>query len=267
MVTSICFSVISHGHGQLLDRLLTQLNSQPGLAGAGVVVTLNLADEKFDSVKYSALDLKVVRNATPKGFGANHNFAFQHCKMPWFGILNPDLALLDEEPFTKMLRHVNDDSSNAGVAVGLIAPRVLSADMAIEDSVRTNLTPWSLLCRTLGCRESHQVLRDSHRGTPFFWVAGMCLLARAEAYRSVDGFDERFFLYCEDYDLCARFYNAGWAIRLDKKACIIHEAQRDSHRTVRHLRMHLSSLVKVWISTAFWRVVGHKVARSFFITL
>ena len=45
----------------------------------------------------------LVRNAEPKGFGANHNAAFALCDATWFGILNPDLALVDEEPFTPML--------------------------------------------------------------------------------------------------------------------------------------------------------------------
>lgn len=246
--------MVSHGHGHLLQRLLSQMNSQPRLAGAHVVVTLNLASEAFDASPYTLLDLQVIRNVKPKGFGANHNAAFQHCETSWFCILNPDLALLSDEPFTKMLANLSNDSSASVVPTGLIAPRVISADMAPEDSVRANLTPWSLALRAMGHRERHHVDGIARRGTPFFWVAGMCLLVRDEAYRAVDGFDERFFLYCEDYDLCARLYNAGWAIRLDEKACIIHEAQRDSHRSAQHLIMHLSSLVKVWFSMAFWRV-------------
>ena len=254
MTTAICFSVISHGHGPLLNRLLAQMNAQPSLRGARVVVTLNLAGEAFDAALYDALDLHVVCNAAPKGFGANHNTAFAHCDAAWFGILNPDLALVDEEPFTAMLARVAEAGAAGAVDAGLIAPRVLAADLVPEDSVRANLTPWSLVRRAMGYREPLQVRGDARRGAPFFWIAGMCLLARADAYRAVGGFDERFFLYCEDYDLCARLYNAGWAIRLDEQARIIHEAQRDSHRTWRHLRMHLASLAKVWLSGAFWRV-------------
>lgn len=256
MIENICFSVISHGHGYMLESLLNQMQSQQRLAGARVVVTLNLASETFDIAPYKALDLKVIRNKKPKGFGANHNAAFQHCETPWFCILNPDLELFDEEPFTAMLEHLSKDCSvSVASRTGLIAPRVMGADMTVEDSVRTNLTPWSLMRRAFGQRELLQVHGDVRRGTPFYWVAGMCLLVRAEAYRAVDGFDERFFLYCEDYDLCARLYNAGWSIRLDERAYIIHEAQRDSHRSGKHLRMHLLSLAKVWLSSAFWRVL------------
>jgi len=254
MAASICFSVVSHGHGPLLHRLLTQMNAQPRLRGARVVVTLNLASEAFDAALYAALDLRVVRNPSPQGFGSNHNAAFTLCDADWFGILNPDLALLDEEPFIAMLARAGEADAKGPALTGLIAPRVVAANHTPEDSVRANLTPWSLVRRVTGHREPLQVRGDARRGAPFFWVAGMCLLVRTDAYRAVGGFDERFFLYCEDYDLCARLYNAGWAIRLDERASIIHEAQRDSHRTGRHLRMHLSSLAKVWLSGAFWRV-------------
>ena len=257
----ICFSVVSHQHGPLLHGLLEQLGAEPTLHGARLIVTLNQRDEFFDASRYPTLDLQVIRNVSPKGFGANHNAAFGHCRSPWFGILNPDLALVDGEPFTDMLRRLGDVGSGVPGTTGLLAPRVVRADMEPEDSVRANLTPWSLVKRALGDRAPLRIRGDAQRGSPFYWVAGMCLLVHANAYRTVGGFDERFFLYCEDYDLCARLYNAGYAIRLDERARIIHEAQRDSHRTWRHLRWHLTSLAKVWASRAFWRVTLSAASR------
>lgn len=251
-VEDLCLSVISHGHGPLVRRLLGQLDEQHRLAGVKVVLTLNLPDESLREQDYPNLNLQIVRNAAPKGFGANHNAAFAMCESRWFAILNPDLSLVGDEPFTPMLARLQAQAPTH--AIGLLAPRVVAGDMRAEDSVRSNLTPWSLLRRAMGDKRPLQVREDARPGSPFFWVAGMCLLARADAYRQLGGFDERFFLYCEDYDICARFYNAGFAIRLDEQARIIHDAQRDSHRRWGHLRWHLSSLLKVWTSQAFWRV-------------
>ena len=254
MSADICFSVISHGHGPLLDRLLCQLNSQPQLKGIKIIATLNLFDEIFDETRYENLNLLIIRNHTPKGFGANHNTAFKHCTSRWFGILNPDLVLVDNEPFTQMIDRVEHSHEADSSKIALIAPRVVANDLSFEDSVRENLTPWSLARRILGRRQPLCVNEDAQRGSPFYWLAGMCLLVRAEAFKTINGFDERFFLYCEDYDLCARLYNAGGILRLDQQAQIIHEAQRDSHRSRRHLTMHLTSLFKVWSSSAFWRI-------------
>jgi len=250
-VNELTLSVVSHGHGPLLDRLLRELASQSSLANVRTIVTLNLAGERFDATAYAPLDVVVLRNPKPRGFGANHNAAFAHCRTAWFGILNPDLSLCEQEPFTALL---------AGVAampdVGLVAPQVVNEDRVPEDAVRANLTPWSLLGRHLGRRRRPPLLVDgpARKGAGFFWLAGMCLLVSSGAFRRVGGFDERFFLYCEDYDLCARLYNAGYALALDRSVQIVHTAQRDSHRSPRHMRWHVSSLFKVWASAAFWRI-------------
>ena len=132
----LTLSVVSHGHGALLDRLLTQLDQQPSLAGVRVVVTLNLADEPFAASRYPRLAIVGLRNAQPHGFGANHNAAFRHCPTPWFGVLNPDLTLPDGEPFTQLML-----SGATAERVAAIAPRIVNARGQSEDSVRANLTP------------------------------------------------------------------------------------------------------------------------------
>lgn len=248
-MTALTLSIVSHGHEALLRRLLGQLDQQPSLAGTRVVVTLNLADEPFDATPYQSLHIVVRRNEVPLGFGANHNAAFASCDTPWFGVLNPDLSILEREPFSAALA-----LGQAHEDIGVVAPRVLGGTGAPEDSVRANLTPWSLLRRRLLGDRGPELREIAKPGSTFFWVAGMCLLLPSDAYRRVGGFDERFFLYCEDYDLCARLYNQGYAIAVVPDACIVHEAQRDSHRSLRHLRWHLVSLLRVWTSAAFWRV-------------
>ncbi len=240
----------------MLARLLGQLDREPSLEGVCVVVTLNLPGELFDAAPYRHLDLAVIRNDVPRGFGANHNAAFSRCETPWFGVLNPDLQLADGEPFARLM------TSGARLEkVGAIAPNVVDSAGRPEDSVRGNLTLWSLAARQLLGQRARAVVRyPAQRGAPFYWLAGMCLLLDAAAFRHVGGFDERFFLYCEDYDLCARLYNAGYALKWEPQVRIVHDAQRGSHRSARHLRWHLASLLKVWLSRAFWRVTLGRAA-------
>lgn len=246
----LTLSVVSHGHGPYLDRLLRELDAAPTLAGAHVIVTLNLRDEPFDAAAYTSLRLEVIRNPNPKGFGANHNAAFASCRTAAFAIVNPDIALAGSEPFTAMAARLEADD-----AIGLTAPRVLAPNGAPEDSVRANLTPWSLLARHLFGRRLPLAPRaPTHRGSAFYWCAGMALVVNARAFEKIGGFDERYFLYCEDYDLCARLHAAGWSIVFDRGVAVIHDARRDSHASLRHLRWHLESLWRVWTSQAFWRV-------------
>jgi N-acetylglucosaminyl-diphospho-decaprenol L-rhamnosyltransferase len=248
-VSNFTFSIVSHGHGTLLHKLLSDLNAQPTLKGARVLVTLNIP-ESFDASQWSKLAINVVRNKEPKGFGENHNAAFAQSNTRWFVILNPDLRLISDDPFTNLER------TSAQIAdLGAIAPAIVNPSGAREDAVRHNITPWSLIRRRLlGDRAAVNPERAARGDAPFFWLAGMCIMFDAMAYRAIGGFDERFFLYGEDYDICARLYAAGYALAVDDQVAVCHEAQRDSHRSFRHFRRHLSSILRIWTSSIFWRI-------------
>lgn len=250
-------SVVSHGHGPLLDKLLRDLAEQEGIAEHLVIVTLNLADEIFDESAHPGVRLLVIRNTAPKGFAANHNAAFRESVGTWFAVLNPDLRLPDRGAMRRLFA-----APAAASQVALRAPVVLDSAGRPEDSVRTNLTPWSLLGRAAGLdRRLRQPEGPIRRGDPFFWLAGMLLVIDRAAYRQIGGFDERYFLYCEDCDLCARLYVAGFTLELDRSVQVVHDAQRDSHRSLTHLRWHLASLAKYWMSKAFWKVATLSLMR------
>jgi GT2 family glycosyltransferase len=243
-------SVVSHGHGPLLANLLGDLAHQNGIDDHLVVVTLNLADEVFNESAHPGLRLLVIRNTIPRGFGANHNAAFRQSVGTWFAVLNPDLRLPDRDTLHRLFAPPAAESQ-----VALRAPIVLNSAGMPEDSVRPNLTPWSLLRRAVGLDRQRCVLKGPiRRGEAYYWLAGMVLVIDRAAYRQIGGFDERFFLYCEDCDLSARLYIAGFTLEVDQAVQVIHDAQRDSHRSLTHLRWHLGSLLRYWTSEAFWRL-------------
>ena len=82
----------------------------------------------------------------------------------------------------------------------------------------------------------------------------MFLLFESAAYLDLGGFDERYFMYCEDYDICARLRLSGRAYSVLMECEVVHDAQRASRRSRQHLRWHLQSLMRVWLSRPFWRV-------------
>ena len=94
-MSTATISIVSHGHGPLLHEVLKDLTRQSLRDRLTVIVTLNLADEPFDLAAYPELRIIVQRNATPKGFGANHNAAFAVCCDPWFLVVNPDVRVPD----------------------------------------------------------------------------------------------------------------------------------------------------------------------------
>jgi len=232
----VTLSVISHGHTEIIGDLLEDLARCKPPQLAKVVITLNLCEERPKIPRGLDVPVHWCANPDPKGFGANHNAAFRYCDTEWFAVVNPDIRF-DEDPFRPMI-------TEAGDSLGLVAPTVLNADRTIADSARGLITPYEILARRIKpC-------------VPFphpVWMAGMFLLFRAEAYRGVSGFDERFHLYCEDFDICARIRLLGWPIKRCERAIVVHDARRASHDTPQHLFWHVCSLLSMWTSRTWWR--------------
>lgn len=248
--TELTVSIVSHGHGECLKRLFADIALQDLRGRLNILLTLNLPGETFDTSSYPDISIEVIRNASPAGFGHNHNAAFAKCRTKYFLILNPDVRLRERDVLRRLIDVAREDEGD-----GLWAPLITNSEGAVEDSVRHNLSPMSIAKRVL--RREAPISRDlssTHNG-PFFWVAGMAMLLTSGAFSRVGGFDQRFFLYCEDYDLCARLHGIGVPIRCVNQVTFIHDAQRDSHRSIKYLRLHVASLLKVWISGAYWRVV------------
>jgi N-acetylglucosaminyl-diphospho-decaprenol L-rhamnosyltransferase len=230
-------SVVSHGQMRLVNLLITDLvrNANPQLRR--LVVTLNVPEAEPIRAESAPFEVRVLRNDHARGFGANHNRAFQNCETAWFAVLNPDLRFPTDALGTLLAARTTID--------GLLAPLILDTDGVPTDSARRLPTPWQVLARRLR-------LQRSGPDPDFDWLAGMCLLVNSEAFRSLGGFDERFFMYCEDTDLCLRLQRAGWRLRQLTRARVIHDARRQSHRSLRYLGWHVASLLRLWASRIFW---------------
>jgi N-acetylglucosaminyl-diphospho-decaprenol L-rhamnosyltransferase len=84
------------------------------------------------------------------------------------------------------------------------------------------------------------------------WVAGIFMFFPSQVFTEMNGFDERYFLYLEDVDLCSRLRLAGYKIVLDPRVLVIHNARRDSHANWQYFKWHIFSGMRFFSSTIFW---------------
>lgn len=196
--------------------LLEGLAALAGEAGATETVVVDNAsrDGSAEAVRTRFPQVKLIANSANVGFGAACNQGARESRAPLLLFLNPDAtlapgglaalaALLESRP-----------------RVGVVGPRTRSADGAIQVSTGPDL---SLLSE----RRQRRLVRGVARRDPLLlaeaealhayerevdWVSGACLMIRRTAFDAVSGFDERFFLYEEDADLCLRARQAGWQV-------------------------------------------------------
>ncbi len=237
----ISVSIVSHGQGPMLPGLLTDLASHCRGHDLECLLTLNIPEAlPFDPASLP-FPVHVIRNDHPLGFGANHNQAFAASRGDYFCVMNPDIRL-PADPFARLLDRL------AEPAVALAAPLVLDPYGNIEDSARRFPSPFTILCKAFRrCQGSDY---DMEQGLIHpEWVGGMFMLFRRDSFAALHGFDEGFFLYYEDVDLCARLRLAGQDIVLDPAVSIVHHAQRSSRSSMRYLRWHLASMARYFVHT------------------
>lgn len=246
----LSISVVSHGQIHLILDLLHDIDIHCRIHPLEVLLTLNLPETLPFDVEAFSFPIRCIHNPLPLGFGANHNQAFTQAKGDFFCVINPDIRF-DSDPFQPLIQCLDD------AKVGVVAPVVLNAQGAIEDSARHFPTPFKILGKVFGKDKGSDYAIGDTPITPD-WVGGMCMLFRRAVFKELAGFNEKYFLYYEDVDLCARLRLRNYEVLLTPQARVIHHAQRSSHRNLKYLRWHLSSMLRFFTSSACWQLQYRK---------
>jgi GT2 family glycosyltransferase len=235
-VPRITVSVVSHGQRDLVAPLLADLARLcPGRLQ--LILTLNIPEPDPVLPPSDALVPQIIRNRVLAGFGANHNAAARLAEGAFFCVLNPDVRLA-EDPFPALMAALQPADA------GVVAPRVLDSRGLEQNSARRFPTLGSLLVKAFTRTLAPEYpSAGTGPGQPD-WVAGMFMLFRTEVYRAIGGFDERYFLYYEDVDLCLRLRRAGRRVLYLPEVSIIHDSQRASWRKPRYALHHARSMLR-----------------------
>ena len=226
----VAVSIISHGHGKMVVELVSRLLTFPEVAE--IIVTKNISEELLFPVSPRVL---IIENKIPKGFGQNHNFAFVKSGQKYFCPLNPDIKL-PSNPFPRLIVALKDFDA------ALVAPLVINNKGDIEDSARYFPTLYSLWKKLIFKTQGRYMKK---KGDPIFfpeWIAGMFMLFESTAYRKINGFDKKYYLYYEDVDICMRLWQFGYSMIVDPSVCIIHDARRSSRANYTYMKWHLKSM-------------------------
>jgi len=236
--------VVSFETRETLLEGLTALVSEPM---ASVVVVDNASrDGTAAAVRERFPSVRLVANSENVGFARACNQGARESQAPYLLFLNPDATLAPGS--LRALAALLD----AKPRVGIVGPRTRSGSGAIQVSTGDDLSPLAelrqrRLVKGVARREAsvlaeaealHAVEREVD------WVSGACLLIRREAFDAVSGFDERFFLYEEDADLCRRVRGAGSTVLFSPSAEARHAlgrsmAQAPERARLEYQRSHL----------------------------
>lgn len=197
-----------------------------------VVVDNASRDGSAAAARAERPDARVLENPGNEGFGRACNQGWRATSAPLVLFLNSDAEVTAGA--VEALSAVVD----ARAEVGVVGPRTVGEDGRIQLSTGPALTPtaeWRQRQLVRGLREGRaeaqaKVEAMAAREHEPIWVSGSCLLARRQTLEALQGFDEQFFLYEEDVDLCVRARAAGWRVVFTPAATVRHRLGRSMAR-------------------------------------
>ena len=226
-----------------------------------IIIVDNSEEDDFgDDFRHEFPDVIFLRSETNVGMGSGNNLGAQRARGSFFLILNPD-TMVRPNAILRLFDIMKDRED-----IGIAGPKLLNPDGTLQYSCLRFPKVWTpILRRTiLGRLAPHHLGRylmtdfDHQHMRDVDWMMGSCLLIRANWYRRVGGFDERFFMYFEDIDLCRRAWREGLRVVYCPDAQVVHDHARGSARarwfiapfTSRLAREHIRSWVKYAVK---WR--------------
>jgi N-acetylglucosaminyl-diphospho-decaprenol L-rhamnosyltransferase len=238
---------VSFNSADCLPDCVRSLRSE-GVADV-VVVDNASSDGSIDAILASDPDVTVVVTGANLGFGSGVNRGVEEATGDQLLILNPDTVV---EPGTvKALVEALD--RDPGLAA--VGPRIENVDGTLYPSVRSFPNLWvatghaflgMVWPRNPFSRRYRMLDWDHSRpAAAVDWVSGACMLVRRSAFEAVGGFDEGYFMYVEDVDLCWRLARAGWRIGYEPSGRVVHALGASSRlMPYRMIAAHHRSLLR-----------------------
>ncbi|MFL5841855.1 MAG: glycosyltransferase family 2 protein [Thermoleophilaceae bacterium] len=220
----LAVAIVSFNTRALLESCLESvLAAHPAQT---VVVDNGSTDGSIELVRDRFAGVQLLTSERNRGYGAAANAAIAACDAPAVLLLNAD-TLLEPQTLTALGRYL-DEHPDAAV----VGPRLVNADGTLQGSAHPFPSARDALLAESGL---HLVVRrlpwlrerswrtwshDRARQVP--WVLGAALAIRRGPFEAVGGFDEAFFMYGEEVDLCRRLASAGFEVHFAPVATVVH---------------------------------------------
>jgi GT2 family glycosyltransferase len=205
-------------------------------------------DDTVDLIKNKKKEFKNIELIIPienKGFGAGNNAVIPNLSSDYHILINPDIIIKDTNQIQKMVEFMENNRD-----VGLLSPKILNVDGTIQKLYKHNPSVLDMALRFISPKiMTKRQLWFVHNETgyakmgPIEHASGAFMFFRTGIFKSIQGFDERYFMYMEDADI-TRKVNAISSSVFFPEAMVVHEWQRDSHKKIKYTFMTISSMVK-----------------------
>ncbi|UJF18546.1 glycosyltransferase family 2 protein [Vibrio sp. SS-MA-C1-2] len=240
---TIFISIISHKH----ERLIKSLDIIKNLTKDYVVVLKSNA-EGDDFSEYISPNFHWINNEFGLGFGHNNNVIFQYCELKlgmlesdYFIVLNPDVIISNNEIYN--LVSTMQTQSHKLAAINLYK----DDDYTIYDnSIRSFPMLTQFISSFIGKKNTAVIDKSTiDHITDVDWAAGSFQAFNVQHYKQLQGFDQRYFMYCEDIDICWRSHRLGESVKFYPNIRALHLAKHANRKIFsKHFYWHVTGVFR-----------------------
>ncbi len=242
-------SIVSHNSRKDLELLMPSLKKAlTAISSEILLVDNHSSDGSVDFIRSNYPEVIITENSVHYGYGANHNKNLIRAKGNYVLFMNSDMVILPDA--LEVLCEFMDRNKN----VGICSPNVLNPDGSLQYLNKNYPNVFDLMLRRFATRAVKSVfkkrmdsyeLRDSGYSNsvtvPF--ISGCFMFCRTGVVRHVNGFDERYFLYFEDADLCRKVQEFAPTLSCPE-ARVVHRWERSAHKKFKWFVVFLQSALR-----------------------
>jgi GT2 family glycosyltransferase len=252
--SEITIVIVSYNTADLIEDCLDSILSNDGLNMEIFVVDNASNDESVSLVKKKYPMVHIVANTENLGFAAANNQVLPQCKGKYVFFLNPDTKVMSDT-FSEAILFMD-----ANPSIGLAGTKVINPDGTLQ---------WSVSYKYPGQR--YKAIELSDLPGNIACVLGASMIARLKIIKRIGGFDNVFFLYGEDQDLCLRIRKLGYEIGYIDSATVVHYGgqseglstaiwKKKIHAEYTFYRKHylpktVKRISRAHIIKAWWRII------------
>lgn len=246
MKRKVSGSIVTYNNGDIIQECIQSiLEHTKNIDFTLYVIDNGSTDETVDIIRRNFEQVKLICNERNTGFGHGHNKVLSQMDSDYHVVINPDITL-HSDVISKMCDYLDNHED-----VMMITPKILNEDgtqqylpkycPSIRYVIISKLKPFRYL-RKRYTREMEELSAP----TEVEFCTGCFFLMRSRDFKALSGFDDRFFMYCEDADLSRRVRKSGKII-FYPPVSVTHKWKRDNTGNIKGVFRFLSSLLKYFL--------------------
>lgn len=222
----ISILIVNYNTRELLRNTLISIQKFVDIPYEVIVVDNASSDQSYELLSPIFPDFTFIKSEENLGFAKGNNLALSHAKGDFIFFLNPDTEIQDHS-LEKLHQYLHQNPK-----VGIVAPKLVYGNGTIQRSKRPFYSFWGslfdnrfmnpIIARYPFITKMMPFISNHSESGRADWIKGAAFLMRGDLARKLNGFDEQFWIYGEEMDLCKQVWNSGFEVHYLSEAVIVH---------------------------------------------